>query len=123
MGTRIRSLFTAAAVVFGSATGAAAQPDPLRGVVHDHTGTPVPGVVVTVEHPQQTAIRVVLTDLQGQYAVRELERGTRYNIHVSHPKFRQARVKASAGDRVNVKLKPRRSCERGAQQAATDARQ
>ena len=123
MGTRIRSLFAAAAVVFGFATGAAAQSAPLRGMVHDHTGTPMAGVVVTVEHPQQTAVRVVLTDLRGQYAVDELERGTRYNVHVSHPKFRKARLKASAGDEVTVKLKPRRSGERGAKQAATVARQ
>jgi hypothetical protein len=123
MGTRIRSLFAAAAVVFGFAPGAAAQPDPIRGVVHDHMGTPMPGVVVTVEHPQQTAVRVVLTDLQGQYAVGQLERGTRYTVHVSHPKFRKARVKAAAGERINVKLKPRRSCQHEAQQAAAVARQ
>jgi len=122
MGTRIRSLLAAAAVVFGFATGAAAQPDPLRGVVHDHTDTPMPGVVVTVLHPQQAAIRVVVTDLKGQYAVDQLERGTRYTLHVSHPKFRKARLEAVAGDEVNVKLKPRRSSQREAQQAATVAR-
>jgi hypothetical protein len=123
MGTRIRSLVVAAAVVFGFATGTAAQSDPLRGVVHDHTGTPVSGVVVTVEHPQRTVVRVVLTDLQGAYAVSELERGTRYNVHVSHPKFRRTRLKAAAGEQVNVRLKPRRSCQGEGQQAATVVRQ
>ena len=118
MGARIRSLVGAAAVVFGCATGAAAQSAPLRGRVHDHTGTPMAGVVVTVEHPQQTAVRVVLTDLRGQYAVDELERGTQYNVRISHPEFRKARLKASAGDEVTVKLQPRRSCERGVKQAA-----
>jgi Carboxypeptidase regulatory-like domain len=123
MGTRIRSLLTAAAVVFGFATGAAAQPDPLRGVVHDHTGTPIAGVVVTVEHPQQTVVRVVLTDLKGQYTVGPLERGIRYTVRVSHPKFRNARLDAVAGDEVTVKLKPRRSSQREGQQAAAVARQ
>lgn len=118
MGTRIRGAFAAAAVVFGFATSAAAQPAPLQGVVQDHAGKPLPGAVVTIEHPEQTAVRVVLTDLQGSYAVDELEHGTRYTLRVSHPKFRKARLKASPGERVNVTLKPRRLCRHEARTAA-----
>ena len=82
-------------------------------------GHPVPGVVVTIEHPQQTAVRVVVTDLRGAYAVDELESGTRYTVRVSHPHFRKARLEAAAGDRISVRLKPRRSCRPGAQPAST----
>ena len=127
MGTRIRTLFGAAAVVFGLATvttGAAAQSNPVhKGVIQDHTGAPMPGVVVTVEHPQQEVVRVVLTDLHGEYAVGELEPGVRYKVHVSHPEFRKTRLHASAGDKVIVKLKPRRSSRSAAQQASSVARQ
>jgi hypothetical protein len=122
MGTRIRALLGAAAVVFGLATGAAAQSGPLRGVVHDHTGTPMPGAVVTIAHPQQTAVRVVLTDLRGEYAVGELERGTRYKVDISHPEFRKVRLQASAGERVHVTLKPRRSCRSASRQEADAGR-
>jgi hypothetical protein len=118
MGTRIRSLVVAAAVVFGFAASAAAQSVPLQGVVHDHTGNPLPGVVVIIEHPQQTAIRVVLTDLRGEYAVDQLERDTRYTVHLSHPNFRKARLKVWAGDRITVRLDPRRSYRSAAQQAS-----
>ena len=118
MGTRIARLFGAAIVVFGFATGAAAQSDPIhRGVVYDHTDVPMPGVVVTIHHPQQQAVRVVLTDQWGEYAVADLERGTRYTVSLSHPLFRPARVQAAAGDHINVKLKPRRSLRLVAQGA------
>lgn len=111
MGARIRRLIGAAVVVFGTATGAAAQDAPAhRGIVHDHTGTPLPGVVLTIVHPDETAVRVVVTDLLGAYAVGDLERGTRYTIHVSHPEFRKTRLRAAPGDRVSVTLKPRRAC-------------
>jgi hypothetical protein len=123
MSARIRSLAMAAAVVFGIATGAAAQSNPIQGVVHDATGTPVPGVVVTISHPQQATVRVVLTDLQGRYVVNELDPRTQYDVQVSHPKFRKTRVKAGAGDEINVTLKPRRSCRPAARQAAAVARQ
>ena len=108
MAARFRRILAAAVVILGSATNAAAQPAPVRGVVQDSTGNPVPGVVVTVEHPQQTAVRVALTDLQGAYEVRELQRGTRYRIEISHPEFRKATLRAEPGERVDVKLKPRR---------------
>lgn len=111
MGTRISTLVGAAVVVFGIATGAAAQSGPVhRGVVHDHRGTPLPGVVVTIAHPGQNAVRVVLTDLRGEYSVPELEHRTRYDIQVSHPEFRKTRLRAAPGDRITVTLKPRRSC-------------
>lgn len=125
MGTRIRRLFMAAAVVFGFATGAAAQSDPVhRGVVHDHTGAPMPGAVVTIQHPQRTAVRVALTDEWGEYVVGALQPGVRYKVHVSHPKFRETRLQASAGEQVIVKLKPRRrACSSGGGPASTVVRQ
>jgi hypothetical protein len=118
MGTRIRSTLLAAAVVFGLAMHAAAQPAPLQGEVRDQTGQPLPGVVVTVEHPEETAVRVVLTDLHGQYTVRGLDRSTRYDVEVSHPRFRKTRLEAAGGERVSVRLKPRRSCRSGGEQAS-----
>ena len=120
MAARYCTVAAVAALVLGFATGAAAQSGPPhRGVVRDHSGNPVPGVVVTLQHPEETAIRVVLTDLRGRYEVSALERGVRYDVQMSHPAFRKARVKASAGDRVSVNLKPR-SCRRAAQQASAD---
>src|SRR5688572_23723447 len=109
MGTRIRRLFAGAVVVFGFAATAAAQPAPLQGIVQDHAGNPLPGVVVTIAHPQETVVRVVVTDLQGGYAVDQLERGTQYRVRISHPDFRKARLKVWAGDRITVRLNPRRS--------------
>ena len=124
MGTRIRGFVGAAAVVFGFTTGAAAQSMTVHtGIVRDHTGVPVAGVVVTVQHPQETAVRVVVTDLRGKYEVPELERGIRYTVQVSHPEFRKTRVQASAGDHVTVQLKPRRSSRHAGQAATTVARQ
>jgi hypothetical protein len=124
MSTRIRRLIAAAAVVFGFATGAAAQSTAFhRGVVQDHRGAPVPGVVVTVQHPQDTAVRVVLTNLHGEYEVGDLEHGVRYRLQVSHPEFRKTRLQASADDHVIVRLKPRRPCRSAAVQATAVARQ
>ena len=125
MGTRIRSLFAAAAMVFGFAAGVAAQSDPVhRGIVHDHTGAPMSGAVVIIQHPQQTAVRVALTDEWGEYAVSGLEHGVRYKLQVSHPRYRKTQLQASAGDHVIVKLKPRRrSSGSAAQPASTVARQ
>ena len=119
MGTRIARLFQVAIVVFGFATTATAQSDPLhRGVVHDQTGTPMPGVVVTIQHPQQEVVRVVLTDQWGEYAVGDLERGTRYTIRLTHPRFRPEKVQAAAGDHINVTLKPRRRYRSAVRQAS-----
>jgi len=111
MGIRIRTLLAVAAVVFGFGTTAAAQSNGvLRGLVRDQTGMPMPGVVVTLEHPQEEAVRVVLTDLRGEYKVPDLDRGTRYNVLVSHPQFHKTRLQAEADDRITVRLKPKRAC-------------
>lgn len=111
MGNRIRTPLAIAALVFGFGTGAAAQSNGvLRGLIRDQTGKPVPGVVVTVEHPRQAAVRVALTDLRGEYAVPGLDRGTVYKVEVSHPQFRKKQLQAEADDRVTVRIKPRRNC-------------
>lgn len=117
MGTRIRRLAGAAAVVLGVAGSAAAQSAHSgalhRGVVYDQRGAPLPGVVVTLEHPQDKGVRVALTDLWGEYAVADLDRGTRYIVRISHPGFEGTRLKAAAGDHINVTLKPRRPARAG----------
>lgn len=121
MGTRIRALLAVAAVVFGFGAAAEAQSNgPLRGLVRDHTGLPLPGVVVTVEHPQREAVRVVLTDLRGEYEVTNLDRGTRYSVLVSHPQFRKARLEAEADDRITVRMKPKRRCRSGRRPDSTE---
>jgi len=107
----LRRLVAAAAVILALSATAAAQSAPLRGVVQDHRGNPVVGAVITVEHPQEkTAVRVAVTNLSGEYAVDRLERITPYVVRVSHPEFQKARATSYAGDRLTVRLKPRRSC-------------
>jgi hypothetical protein len=121
MSTRIRRFSATAAVVFGFVSAAAAQSVPSqRGMVRDHTGTPVPGAVVTVQHPQKLAVRVALTDLQGEYSVEPLEGGVQYVVRVSHPQYRQAQLRASAGEPLAVNLKPKR-CAAGRKRAAVNA--
>jgi hypothetical protein len=110
MGTKVRRLIAAAIVVFGLVSGAAAQPGPVHhGVVHDASGRPLPGAVVVFEHPEQTEVRVAVTGRWGEYTVRGLESGTRYDVIVSHPGFHKARLQASIGDHINVQLRPRSS--------------
>jgi Carboxypeptidase regulatory-like domain len=109
MSTRIRRFSVAAAVVFGFVSAAAAQSVPSqRGLVRDHTGTPLAGAVVTVQHPDKLAIRVALTDLQGEYSIEPLEGGVQYVVRVSHPRYRRAQLRASAGEPLAVNLKPKR---------------
>ena len=111
MEARIRTLLAAAVVVFGLATAVSSQPDAvLTGVVHDHTGAPAVGAVVTIAHPEQKQVRVVATNLYGEYAVAGLDRHTIYEVHVSHPQFRKARLQARADGHLRVQLKPRRGC-------------
>jgi hypothetical protein len=110
MGTKVRRLIAAAIVVFGLVSGVAAQPGPVHhGVVHDPNGRPLPGAVVVFEHPEQTQVRVAVTDRWGEYTVRGLESGTRYSVIVSHPGFHKARLQASGRDHINVQLRPRSS--------------
>jgi hypothetical protein len=121
MSTRIRRISVLAAVVFGFVSAAAAQSVPSqRGLVHDHTGAPLPGAVVTVHHPDKLAVRVALTDLHGEYSVEPLERGVQYIVRVSHPRYREAQVRAAVGEPLAVNLKPRR-CFGGGKRAASTA--
>jgi hypothetical protein len=121
MSTRIRLIFAAAAVVFGFVSAAAAQSAPSqRGMVRDHTGTPLPGAVITVQHPEKLAVRVALTDLQGEYSIEPLEGGVEYVVRVSHPRYRGAQLRATAGEPLAVNLKPKR-CAAGRKRALASA--
>jgi hypothetical protein len=105
-----RTLLATAAVVLGLATGTQAQTGPIhRGIIYDHTGTPMPGAVVTITHPQDSVVRVVITDQWGEYVVRALDPRARYDVEVSHPHFRRARLRVVPAGYVNVTLKPRKS--------------
>jgi hypothetical protein len=109
MKARIRTLLAAAAVVFGFATHSQGQTGPIhRGIIYDHTGAPMPGAVVTFSHPQDSAVRVAVTDQWGEYAVRALDPRTRYVVEISHPAYRTARMQTSPASYINVRLKPRR---------------
>lgn len=118
-----RPLTVAAFVLLGLSATASAQSDPLhRGVVYDDRGAPMPGVVVVLEHPRERGVRVAVTDHWGEYAVDHLDRGTRYVVHFTHPAFRTARLQASAGDHINVTLKPKRPPEDARRALLTAAR-
>lgn len=114
MGNKVALLFAAGLFIFGNATTGAAQPEAvLRGTVQDPRGTPTPGVVVTVEEPQASFVRVALTDLRGEYRIEGLDGETEYLVRARHPQFRETRLKARAAAHdapLTVTLKPRRSC-------------
>ena len=89
----------------------------LKGSVHDVSGAPLPGAVVTVSDPQQMRVRVAITDLRGEYVVEGLERTTEYRVEVSHPKFRKRELQAQPHDGAAepITLEPRRRCSAGRQ--------
>jgi hypothetical protein len=104
----------AAVLALGLATAADAQyTAAIRGVVHDTTGRPTPGVVVTVTHPTEPVVRVAVTNLRGEYVINWLEPGRGYIVHVTHPNFRKQRLEARAAAAIQepteVRLKPRRT--------------
>ena len=113
MAGRIRALVAAAAVILGFGSASAAQTGGvLSGVVHDRTGNPVPGVVLTVLDPAKPEPRVVITDQRGSYSVDRLHSGTEYAVSVSHPRFRKSRVRARANEGeapVHITVHPRRN--------------
>ena len=113
MGTSIRQVLVAAVIVLAPAAAAAQDGAVLSGVVYDPSGTPTPGVVVTVTHPERNAVRVVVTNLQGEYRLEGLEEGTEYRVEVSHPKFRKLRVTipvVRGQTPVVTRLNPRKNC-------------
>jgi Carboxypeptidase regulatory-like domain len=106
-------LVAAASLVSAVSSPVAAQSGAvLSGNVHDSTGIPLPGVVVTVIDPVHAETRVVVTNQRGAYFLDRLHYGREYAVHVSHPRFRKSRVRASAseGDRsVDITLLSRRT--------------
>jgi hypothetical protein len=104
---------TAALVVLTFSSASAAQTGAvLSGIVHDRTGEPVSGVVLTIVDPLKRDTRVVLTDLRGKYFVDRLHYGVEYAIDLSHPRFRHSRVRATANEgekSVDIIMVPPRS--------------
>jgi hypothetical protein len=113
MRNMVLMLVAAAALVSAVSSPAAAQSGAvLSGIVHDSTGTPVPGVVLTVVDSVKAETRVVVTNQGGAYFVDRLHYGSEYAVDISHPRFRKSRVRASAneGDApVHITLLPRRT--------------
>lgn len=95
-----------------SSTASAQTGGVLSGTVHDRTGTPVPGVVLTIVDPIKGDIRVTMSDSRGAYFVDRLHYGSQYRIDASHPRFRESRVEARASEgesAVDISLVPPRS--------------
>jgi hypothetical protein len=97
MRAKLRSTFAAALFVLGVTAGADAQClGTIRGIVHDPSGRPTPGAVVTISHPMTKAVRVALTDLHGEYVVTGLLPDTPYIVQISHPRFKRQTVETRA---------------------------
>ena len=109
----ILTLIATAMLVLAFSSLAAAQTGAvLSGVVHDRAGEPVPGVVLTIVDPVKGDTRVAISDSRGMYVVDRLHYGTPYAVDVSHPRFRDSRVWASANEgdtAVDIALVPQRS--------------
>ena len=113
MWSKVWTLAATAALMLAFSSAAAAQTGAvLSGVVHDRTGEPVSGVVLTIVDPVKRDTRVVVTDLRGMYFVDRLHYGVEYALDVSHPRFRNSRVRATANEGekpVDITLVPPRS--------------
>ena len=107
------ALVATAMLVLAFSSAAAAQTGAvLSGVVHNRTGEPVSGVVLTIEDPITGDTRVAISDSRGMYFVDRLHYGTQYAVDVSHPRFRESRMWASANEgdtAVDIALVPQRS--------------
>lgn len=110
---RMLTLVATAVLVLAFSSAAAAQTGAvLSGVVHDRAGEPVSGVVLTIVDPVKGETRVAISDSRGMYSVDRLHYGTQYAVDVSHPRFRESRVWASANEgdtAVDIALVPPRS--------------
>jgi hypothetical protein len=114
MGTHIRGLLFALMLVAGAEGAAAQDSASIRGVVRDHTGTPLPGAVITLAHPDEAQVRVVITDLEGEYRVDGLEAATEYRLEISHPQFRKRELRIRPGTAAGetIRLDPRAARKR-----------
>jgi protocatechuate 3,4-dioxygenase beta subunit len=113
MGAKILRILSAGVLLLGVTAAEAQYAASIRGVVHDHEGRPMPGAVVTLSHPTSPAVRVAVTDLRGEYAIRGLEPDTAYVVHVTYPGFRKQKLQTRAYAAVQgptiVRLTPRRT--------------
>ena len=89
---------TAVLVLAFSSAAAAQMGAALSGVVHDRTGEPVAGVVLTIVDPVEGNSRMTISDSEGIYFVDRLHYGVLYALDVSHPRFRKSRVRARANE-------------------------
>ena len=113
MSGRVWMLGATAALMLAFPSATAAQTGAvLSGIVYDRAGEPISGVVLTVVDPVKGDTRVVVTDLRGMYFVDRLHYGVEYALDVSHPRFRNSRVRASANEgekSVDITVVPPRS--------------
>lgn len=113
MSSRALTPLASAVLVLAFSSAAAAQTGAvLSGVVHDRTGDPVSGVVLTIVDPVKGDTRVAISDNRGAYFVDRLHYGVQYAVDVSHPRFRKSRVRARANEgetAVHIALVPPRS--------------
>jgi hypothetical protein len=99
MSSRASTLVATAVLVLAFSSAAAAQMGAvLSGVVHDRTGEPVSGVVLTIVDPVNGDARVAISDTRGMYFIDRLHYGVPYALDVSHPRFRKSRVRARANE-------------------------
>ena len=114
MGTHIREFLLALMLVAGAGGAFAQESGSIRGVVRDHTGRPLPGAVITVAHPEEAQVRVVITDLEGEYRVDDLDAAAEYRVEISHPEFRKRELQArpAAGAVETIRLDPRAARKR-----------
>jgi hypothetical protein len=97
--SRASTLVATAVLALAFSSAAAAQMGAvLSGVVHDRTGEPVSGVVLTIVDSVTGNSRVAISDSHGVYFVDRLHYGVRYAVDVSHPRFRKSRVQAKANE-------------------------
>lgn len=114
MGTYIRGFLFALMLLAGAGGAAALESASIGGVVRDHTGRRLPGAVITVAHPEGAQVRVVITDLEGEYSVDGLDAAAEYRVEISHPEFRkrELRVRPAAAAVETVRLDPRAARKR-----------
>jgi Carboxypeptidase regulatory-like domain len=95
----VLTLVATTVLVLAFPSAAAAQMGAvLSGTVHDRTGEPVAGVVLTIVDPVEGDTRIAISDGGGRYFVDRLHYGVRYAVDASHPRFRKSRVRATANE-------------------------
>jgi hypothetical protein len=90
-GMNFWSWLALASVMLFSAGSALAQSQAssadIRGTITDRTGGALPGVTITVTHPDRGVVRQAITDQSGQYAVLLLPPAAEYQIKIELPGF------------------------------------